>query len=56
MLPAETFDMRKRLLTFSLAQNAEEIFKTYKVFISGDILVYDIISSFYKNVQNIATH
>jgi hypothetical protein len=42
LLP-ETFEVRKCLLTFSLALmrwKVEEILKTYKVFIYGNILSY----------------
>ena len=40
MLPAETFEMRKRLLTLSLAQlrqKTEAILKNYELFIYGDL-------------------
>ena len=51
MLPAETFEMRKRLLTLSLAkprQNIEAILKSYKLIIYGDI--HYITNSFCKTV------
>jgi hypothetical protein len=51
MLPAETFEMRKCLLTLSLAkprQNAEAILKTYELIIYGD--THYITNSFCKNV------
>jgi hypothetical protein len=41
MLPAETFEMRKFLLTLSLAKpshNAEAILKTYELLVYGDTL------------------
>jgi hypothetical protein len=41
MLPEETLEMRKRLLTLSLTKprkNVETVLKTYEKFISADIL------------------
>jgi hypothetical protein len=56
MLPAETFEMRKSLLTLSLAkprQNAKAMLKTYQ-FVYGDM--HCITNSFCKkNVLKIAT-
>jgi hypothetical protein len=43
MIAAQTFQMRERLLTPSLAKpryNAEEILKTYELFVYGDIHWY----------------
>ena len=53
VLPAETFVMRKRLLTLPLAklkQNAEEILKIYELFIYGDI--HFITTHFVEICQN----
>ena len=56
MLPAETFEMRKSLLTLSLEkprQNAKAMLKTYQ-FVYGDM--HCITNSFCKkNVLKIAT-
>jgi len=57
MLPAETFEMRKRLLTVSLTklgQNMEAILKSYKLLIYGDINY--TVNSFRKTVLKTATH
>lgn len=52
MLPAETFEMTKHLLTISLEkprQNVEAVCKTCDLLIYGDI--HRITSLFYKDVQ-----
>jgi hypothetical protein len=56
MLPAETFEMKKRLSTLSLAkpiQNTEATLNTYELFTYGDI--HYINNSFCKSVLKIAT-
>jgi hypothetical protein len=56
MLVVEIFEMRKCLLTLSLAKprlDVEEILKSYGLFIYGDI--HYITTSFCKNALKIAT-
>lgn len=56
VVPAETLELRQRLLILTLASqrcNTEAVLKIFELSICGDI--YDITDSFCKNMLNIVT-
>lgn len=57
MLPAETFGLRKRLLTLSMAKPRQkaDVFITYELFIYGDIHYSFTVSKCAENSDTIAS-
>ena len=54
MLPAETFEIRKRIFALYVAKPRQTILKMYEMFIYGDI--HHINNLFCKSVRREATH